>query len=384
MALNRSYFLRDDQRRKSLAYLVAACFSGLLFVAALSAQDSREKIDVDDVSRSYVVHLPKSYDQQQHYPVVILLHGRNQDADDMARLTHFNQFADKDSIIVVYPNSAHGQWNIGVRPEQVNQGMQPRRGGGGRGGGWPGGGGYPGGGGGYPRGGGGYPGGGGSGYPGGGQSGGQNPEEKKNRTEPADDVAFLNQMLDQLALKYSIDTRRIYATGLSDGGFMALRVGCNMADRVAAIAAVGAAMPKTMICLPARPVPALFINGTDDPIVPDNGGSYKPGRFHVLSAEDSAKTWAKFDRCEEKPAQEKLPSSEKGGKETKTLTYSACKDNVQVVLYSVKGGGNTWPGGEQFTTEKEVGKTSSAINANEAVWSFLVTKKIAGESGVEK
>ena len=380
MALNRCY-LRNGL---SVAYLVAACFSGLLFVAPLSAQDSQEKIDVDDVTRSYVVHLPKSYDHQQHYPVVIVLHGNNQDADDMARLTHFNQFADKDSIIVVYPNSGHGQWNIGVRPEQVNQGMQPRRGGGGRGGGWPGGGGYPGGGGGYPRGGGGYPGGGGSGYPGGGQSGGQNPEEKKNRAEPADDVAFLNQMLDQLALKYSVDTRRIYATGLSDGGFMALRVGCNMADRVAAIAAVGAAMPKTMICLPARPVPALFINGTDDPIVPDNGGTYKPGRFHVLSAEDSAKTWAKFDRCEEKPAQNKLPSSEKGGKETKTFTYSACKDNAQVALYSVKGGGNTWPGGEQFTTEKEVGKTSNAINANEAIWSFLVTKKIAGESGVEK
>jgi len=383
MALNRSY-LRDDPRRQSLAYLVAACFSGLLVVAPLSAQDSQEKIDVDDVSRSYVVHLPKSYDQHQHYPVVILLHGRNQDADDMARLTHFNQLADKDSVIVVYPKSAHGQWNIGVRPEQVNQGMQPRRGGGGRGGGWPGGGGYPGGGGGgYPRGGGGYPGGGGSGYPGGGQSGGQNPEEK-NRAEPADDVAFLNQMLDQLALKYSVDTRRIYATGLSDGGFMALRVGCNMADRVAAIAAVGAAMPKTMICLPARPVPALFINGTDDPIVPDNGGTYKPGQFHVLSAEDSAKTWAKFDRCEEKPAQDKLPSSEKGGKETKTFTYRACKDNAQVALYNVKGGGNTWPGGEQFTTEKEVGKTSNAINANEAIWSFLVTKKIAGDSGVEK
>jgi polyhydroxybutyrate depolymerase len=385
MALNRSYSnLKDDPRRKSPAYLVAACLSGLLLVAPLSAQDSQEKIDVDDVSRSYVVHLPKSYDQQQHYPVVILLHGRNQDADDMARLTHFNQLADKDSIIVVYPNSVHGQWNIGVRPEQANQGMQPRRGGGGRGGGWPGGGGYPGGGGGYPRGGGGYPGGGGSGYPGGGQSGGQNPEEKKNRPEPADDVAFLNQMLDQLALKYSVDTRRIYATGLSDGGFMALRVGCNMADRVAAIAAVGAAMPKTMICLPARPVPALFINGTDDPIVPDNGGTYKPGRFHVLSAEDSTKTWAKFDRCEEKPAQDKLPSSDKGSKETKTFTYSACKDNAQVVLYSVKGGGNTWPGGEQYTTEKEVGKTSNAINANEAIWSFLVTKKIAGESGVEK
>ena len=51
------------------------------------------------------------------------------------------------------------------------------------------------------------------------------------------------------------------------------------------------------------------------------------------------------------------------------------------MLYSVKGGGNTWPGGEQYTSEKEVGKTSNALNANETIWGFLVTRKIAGESG---
>jgi len=354
----------------------AICVLGLLLVSPLSAQDkqekdTQEKIDVDDVSRNFAVHLPKSYDQQQHYPVLILLHGRNQDADDMARLTHFDQLADKDGIIAVYPNAVRGQWNIGVRPEQTP--MAPRRGGYGRhgGGGWPGGGG------------GGYPGGGG-GYPGGGQTGGENPDETRNRPEPADDVAFLNQMLDALALKYSVDTRRIYATGLGDGGFMALRVGCSIADRVAAVAPVGAALPKTMICLPSRAVPALFIHGTDDPIVPDSGGTYKPGQFHVLSAEDSAKAWAKFDRCGEKPAQDKLPPLQKGGKETKTFTYSGCQENAQVVLYSVKGGGNTWPGGEQYMSEKEVGKTSDALNANEAIWNFLVTKKIAGESGAGK
>ena len=86
-------------------------------------------------------------------------------------------------------------------------------------------------------------------------------------------------MLDQLALKYSVDTHRIYATGLGDGGFMALRVGCSMADRVAAIAAVSATLPKTMICLPSRPVPALFMDGTDDPIIPYNGGTFKPGQL---------------------------------------------------------------------------------------------------------
>lgn len=333
---------------------------GLLLPAALCAQDNREKVDVNDVSRSFVVHLPRGYDSQRRYPVVILLHGRNQDADDMARLTHFDQFADKDGIIAVFPNATHGHWNIGVRPDQPSMGMQ-RHGGDGHHGGW-----------------------GGGGYPGGGQSGGQTPDETRNRPEPADDVAFLNQMLDQLTLKYSVDTRRIYATGLGDGGFMALRMGCSMADRVAAIAAVGASLPKTMICLPARPVPALFIHGTNDPIVPDDGGTYKPGQFHVLSADDSAKAWAKFDRCAEKPAQHKLPPADKNWKETKTYTFSGCQDSAQVALYSVKGGGHTWPGGEQYTSEKEVGKTSNALNANETIWGFLVTRKIAGDSGIEK
>jgi len=364
--------------------VLSLCISGLLFAAPLraqdsqtrdsQAQDSQEKISVDEVSRNFVVHLPAGYDSQKHYPVVILFHGRNQDADDMARLTHFNQFADKDGIIAVYPNAARGQWNIGVRPEPTAE-MPPRRGMGRRGG-------WGGGGGGYPGGGGGYPGGGGS--QGGSQSGGQDSDDSRRRPEPADDVAFLNQMLDQLALKYSVDTRRMYATGLGDGGFMALRAGCSVADRIAAVAPVAADLPKTMICLPSRPVPALFLDGTEDPIVSYGGGTYKPGRFRLLSAEDSAKAWAKFDRCAEKPAQDKLPPAEKGGKETKTFTFNGCQDNAQVSLYAVKDGGNTWPGGEQYMSEKEVGKVSNALNANETIWSFLATRKITGERGVEK
>src|ERR1022692_2534769 len=223
MKLHSRFWLRHE-------WVFTACISGLLLMAPLRAQDAQEKITVDDVSRTFAVHLPKGYDSQQHYPVVILLHGRNQDADDLARLTHFNQVADKNGIIAVYPNAARGQWNIGVRPEQPSMGMG--RSGGGRHGGW--------GGGGYPSGGGGYPGGGG-GYPGGGRRGGQNPDDTRSKPEPADDVAFLNEMLDQLALKYSVDTHRIYATGLGDGGFMALRAGCSIADRVAAVAAVSAA-----------------------------------------------------------------------------------------------------------------------------------------------
>ncbi len=96
--------------------------------------------------------------------------------------------------------------------------------------------------------------------------------------------------------------------------------------------------------LPAfAPRAGVFMHGTDDPIVPYGGGSYKPGRFHVLSAEDSAKTWAKFDRCEEKPAEAKLPSLEKGGKETKIFTFNGCQENAQVVLYALKAAATRGP-----------------------------------------
>jgi polyhydroxybutyrate depolymerase len=357
--MNCSSRLPSPLRFRRLACLFLVCLSPFALFSSSQAQEAQEKIEVDNVTRNFVVHLPSGYNQQQHYPVVIILHAQNQDADDMERLTHFNLLADKDGVIAIYPVALHGEWNIGVKSEDQDF-YQPRRGYGRRG--W----GYPGGGGGYP----------------GGQSGGENPNSSRTHEEPADDVTFLNQLLDQLPLKYSVDIHRIYAAGLGDGGFMAERAGCDIGDRVAAIAVVGAAFPKRMICLPSRPVSALFISGTDDPIVPYDSGTYKPGHFHVLSADTTAESWAKFDHCGEKPAQTKIPpqEKEKGSKDTKVYTYSGCREDAQVVLYSIKNGGNTWPGGEQYTSEKEIGKTSNAINADETIWNFFSTKRLAENS----
>ncbi len=342
--------------RFGLAILLTAGFLAAR-PAFVQAQETEETIKVNDVSRTFVVHLPLGYDQETHYPVVIIFHGENQDADDVARITHFSQFAEKNGIIAVYPNGMRHQWNIEVQAEQLPPPM-PRRAGRR---GW------------------------GGGYPGGMQGGGQSPDQTKNRPEPASDVAFLNQLLDQLALKFSADTQRIYAAGLGDGGFMALRAGCSVSSRIAALAAVSAGFPKTMICLPERAVPALFINGTDDPVVSYGGGTFKPGRFRVLSAEDSAKTWAKVNRCEEKPTQGKLPPADRdsGGKEIKTFTFSACQDNAGVLLYALKNGGHTWPGGEQYESEKAVGKVSHSLDGNETIWGFFVSKKLA-DSGTPK
>ena len=232
---------------------------------SLRAQETKEKVTVDDVDRSFVVRLPQGYDAEQHYPVMILLHGMNQDADDMERLTRFSELADKDGIITVYPVALHGRWNVGVRPQE----RRPMTMGPGRGGAAVeeatragaiqavaaviravgvvihGGGGQ------QPR----------------------NREPEEDRPAAADDIAFFNQMLDQLGSKFSPDSSRIYAVGLSEGGFMSLRLGCALSDRIAAVATVGAAMPKTMICLPSRPVPLVMINGTSDPVVPYGGGT---------------------------------------------------------------------------------------------------------------
>lgn len=347
------------------ASATAVCLAILLFAPAAQSQETKEKVTIDDVDRNYLVRLPRGYDAKQKYPVVILLHGLNQDTDDMERLTRFAELADKDGIIAVYPSALHGRWNVGVHAPQPQQYMG--RPGGGRGG-HRGGGGYPGGGG------GGYPGGGGGGYPGGGQSGGRDHDQA--RQEQPDDIDFFNLMLDQMALKFSVDQSRIYATGLSEGGLMAMKAGCSMADRIAAIAPVAAAMPKTMICLPSRPLPVVMINGTSDPVVPYGGGTEHNLRVPVISVEDSAKAWAKMAHCSEKPTQSKLPSHEKGDMEVKVETYDGCQQGAQIVSYSVKGAGNTWPGGEQYEVEKEVGKTSPDPNANETIWGFLSTKKL--------
>jgi polyhydroxybutyrate depolymerase len=70
--------------------------------------------------------------------------------------------------------------------------------------------------------------------------------------------------------------------------------------------------------------------------------------------------------------------------ETKIDSYSGCQQNAQVMLYSVKGAGNTWPGGEQYEPENTIGKTSRDFNANQVLWSFLVTRRLPQQSSEQK
>ena len=91
------------------ASAVGVCLAALFINCGARAQETKQTVTVNDVDRTYMVRLPRGYDHAQKYPVVILLHGMNQETDDMERLTRFDDLADKDGIIAVYPSALHGR-----------------------------------------------------------------------------------------------------------------------------------------------------------------------------------------------------------------------------------------------------------------------------------
>ena len=111
----------------------------------------------------------------------------------------------------------------------------------------------------------------------------------------ADDVKFISELIKTVDKSYAVDRSRIFASGISNGGNMALRLAHELSDQVAAVAVVASAMPKVNACRPpAHPVSVLFMNGTADPILPYEGGEVAKGwgkRGSVISTEASTQYW---------------------------------------------------------------------------------------------
>lgn len=303
---------QKNKWRITLIFLLGLVLLSIL-ARRISANDTGT-ITIDGRKRTYEVHVPKPYDASRAVPLVLVLHGRLGNGHGTAGLTHFDSVSDVHGFLVVYPDGLHRSWSDGREAS---------------------------------------------------------PSEK----EGVDDVKFLSLLIDKLSHEYNIDPARVYATGISNGGFMTQRLACDLSDKIAAVGIVAATMGEDTAnaCHPSRPVPVRMIHGTKDPLVPIGGGALGKNGSHgvVLSLEATALKWAKLDGCNPKPAEANLPDTADDGTSVRESVFSGCKAKAEVLVDVVENGGHTWPGGKQYLPAAIIGKTTRNLDASEALWEFF-------------
>jgi polyhydroxybutyrate depolymerase len=193
---------------------------------------------------------------------------------------------------------------------------------------------------------------------------------QRSRSERRDDVGFVRLLLDDLAKVANIDPKRVYATGISNGGIMCYRLAAELSDRIAAIAPVSGTM-GTKTCNPKHPVSVIHFHGTDDKFLPFKGGIGDRSLAQVvfLPVEHSIQTWVKADGCPENPVITDLPNKADDGTMVQRQIYGPGKDGAEVVLFVINGGGHTWPGREPGVGF--LGKSTKNILANDLMWEFF-------------
>lgn len=282
------------------------------------------KIRVGEVERTFYVHLPKRKEVREAtgLPVVLALHGGG--GGDPRRLGDghgFNALADRENFIVVYPVGLDKQWNDGR-----NAGF----------------------------------------------FGADNSH--------VDDVGFIDKVVTHMLVKYRGDRRRVYATGVSNGGMMTYRLGVELSSRFAAIAPVIANIPKNLLQKKENlqvkdRLSVLIMNGTEDPLVPFEGGFVHVGRKdygEVVSAKESLAYFLKRNELPLKPAKkEDLPDIDpKDGSTVELSVFKELGNPAEIALYVVHGGGHAWPGSSVIQL-LDIGNRNMDINATEVIWDFF-------------
>ena len=255
-------------------------------------------------TREYILYVPKSYDRAKPAPLIISIHGAANWPSFQMNLSQWNSLADEHGFIVVYPAGEGG----GPKTWFLN-GRRTR-----------------------------------SGMP---------------------DVVFISELIDKLEASYNIDSARIYANGLSNGGGVTFALSCMLSDRIAAFGPVAAAvtLPPDW-CDGSRPAPMIAFHGTDDRFTPYNGAKVWLAPDPFPSIPEWTANWARRNRCAPTPVESAAAS------DVTRLEYTDCADDASVVLYTIKGGGHTWPGGQPMP-EWLVGPTSRSIDATSLMWAFF-------------
>ncbi len=305
------------RRCVTLATAAVLVFASVLKAApvngetALTPGDHTRTLKHDGRTRSYIVHIPPKYDSKQPTPLVLAFHGGGGNAQVMKRFYGLDDKADKEGFIVAYPNGTGRSENILT---------------------WNGGNccGYA-------------------------------------QLNNVDDVGFVRAVLGDLAKVANIDSKRVFATGMSNGGILCYRLASELSDRIAAIAPVSGTM-GTATCKPKRPVSVMHFHGTDDKFVPFKGGKGASSltQTDFYSVEHSINAWVKANGCSETPTVTDMPKKT-DDMAVQRKTYGQGKDGAEVVLFVINGGGHAWPGRGRGV----LGKTTKNISADDLMWEFF-------------
>jgi polyhydroxybutyrate depolymerase len=276
------------------------------------------EMEVGGRERTYLYHHPPGWNGDEKWPLVLSLHGRGGQGIGQERLTHMTDIADREGFIVAYPDGYRRSWHDAR-------------------------------------------------------------ERGPAAEEGVDDVGFVSALIDHFVAHHSVDPSRVYVTGTSNGAVMSYRIACELADKIAAVGPVIGLMPDTPSyeCKPSRPVPMMIFVGAADPLIPYEGGDvFGNDRGRVLSAHATRAKWAELNGCEGADFQQTIDVADDDTR-VDEMRHSHCKDAAQVVLFSVQGGGHTWPNGEQYAPEAVIGKTTRDIDASEELWAFFSRKTVS-------
>ncbi len=281
----------------------------VMTLAPLKAQQLiRKEVIVDQTLRTYLVHLPAGEEMTPELPLVINMHGFGSNATEQAAYSRFNILSDFNKFIVVYPE--------GLEAEVPNLGSGQH---------W-----------------------------------------NSYFQTGVDDVAFINEIIDLMWNEYTIDVSRVYAAGMSNGGFMAYTLACELSDRFAAISSITGSMINEAFgqCEPQRAVPVLQFHGTEDMIVPYEGNEL------VAPIEDVMTFWVENNGCSYSFIETDIEDTDDMDNSTVIrYLFNDCTDGLEVDFYRIIGGGHTWPGA--ILEQPQLGATNGDINASTLSWQFF-------------
>ncbi|CAN5155086.1 PHB depolymerase family esterase [soil metagenome] len=265
---------------------------------AMQPTDAIWTIQSGGVSRLVNVHVPASYDPTHPMPLVLNFHGFTSDGVQEDLLSQMTPKSDAAGFVVMYPigTGIPLSWNAGACCGTA-------------------------------------------------------------AASSVDDIQFVRDLLATANQTLCTDATRIYATGMSNGGFLSHRIGCELADTFAAIAPVAGVLGVPS-CAPTRPMPVMHFHGTADPLVPYDGSTI----LGFPSVSDTFRGWAARDTCTGEP----IVTFAHG--DASCSTYQHCAAGAEVTLCTITGGGHTWPGGTPVPT---LGATSTDLSATDAMWTFF-------------